>query len=414
MKTLFIATATTLLSVFAANAFASSWAHFNTNNSPLPAEHVTAICHTENGTWIGTDDGLAFYTQNNWTVYKSETSDLPNNRIYDIQQGLGGSIWVATQEGLLHITKNGWYTTTTSNSAIPLNHIRTVAVDAQGNPWIGTWGGGVASRINGQWTTYNTTNSGIGSNGIFTIEIDETGQIWVGSFNGGAAIFNGQDWVTYNTGNSQLPNNHVKSITFDVNGVVWLGTEAGLARKTANGNWNIYTFSNIGLSFNTVQDGVMESPGKLHFATDGGILQFDQSNFSFITFQNSNLPSNNTRCIALNSNNDLWVGTGYSGVNILQNQNTVGIRQPSKKEVSMTTYPNPVTQEITFMFPNQNAASSLQIRVVNMVGQTLITQTKSNFSGQQHQLNLGHLPTGTYQLIVRSKDGVSTRKFLRM
>ena len=414
MKTLIIATTTTLLSAFVGNAFASTWTNFTTENSPLPAEHVTAICHIENGTWIGTDGGLAFYDGTNWNIYNTKSSDLPNNYVYDIEQDDAGNIWVATAEGLLQITDNNWNVFNTSNSSIPIDLIRSVTIDPDGNPWIGTWGGGIASLINGQWTTYNTTNSGLNSNGVFTVESDSFGKIWIGSFNGGVSIFNGQDWVNENTSNSELPNNHVRSITFDNNGVVWLGTDAGLARKTADGIWDIYTFSNTGHSFNTVLDGVMESPEKLHFATDGGILQFDHGTFNIIKFQNSDLSSNNTRCIALGRDSGLWVGTGFAGLNIYDIQNSVGITESYANQTTLVIYPNPVTQEVIFSLGDQKPNGPVNIQVVNMIGQTLISKTVSNLSIHQQRLNVSQLPSGTYQLIVRFEDGISSRKFILM
>ncbi len=354
-----------------------------------------------------------FYDGTEWKLHTSETSLLPNNYVHDIEIDPHGRIWVATDGGILHISHNGWRVYNSENSALPTDAIRSVTTDSHGNLWVGTWGGGIVSRINNQWTVYNTANSNIASNGIFTIEVDDFDTVWAGTYNGGVSYLNGQTWANYNASNSELPNNHVRSIIFDHSGIVWFGTEEGLVRKTPGGHWDVYTFSNVGFSFHAVYDGVQTAPGKLFFATDGGILEFDQLSFNYITSQNSNLSSDNLRSIALNPDGDLWVGTGNAGLSFYSTDGTLDVLEPRKGDGIITLFPNPVSNELTFLLPNKTSGT-MEIIVTDVIGQAVIRKSVEHGNGKQHHLNVSDLAPGTYNLVVQTASGLSTKKFLRI
>lgn len=413
MKIAFLTTIFAVLFSLFNSANAASWMHYDQDNSPLPSNYISTILSDDAGTWVGTDNGLAFFDGSDWFIYDSETSELPDNNIRDIHKDNTGKIWVATDKGLLEISTDGWQTHSTSNSNIPSDYIRSVASDSEGNIWIGTWGNGIAAKNGNNWTVYNTDNSDLPSDGVFTVEIDELGVIWVGTFNGGVSKFNGLGWTTYNTSNSELPHNHVRSINFDQNHIAWFGTEDGVVRKTPGGHWDVYNAENIGYSFHTIYGGVIESAGKLYFATDGGILKFNGSDFSMVTSQNSSLPSNNVRSLALDLNGNLWVGSGNDGLSIYNPQGTLGVKEPLKTAESLTAYPNPTSNELTFLLPNKSSGNS-EITVVNGTGQTVLTKQISNGGLSQHILDVSSLSTGTYFISVYSSTGISQGRFVKL
>lgn len=387
--------------------------HYDQSNSPLPSNHVTSVLTDDEGTWVGTDNGLAFFDGSNWTIYDSETSELPDNYVRDIHKDNSGIVYIATDGGLLKINHANWESLTTSNSNIPSNNIRSLATDSEGNLWIGTWGQGIAAKDGNNWTVYNTNNSGLASDGVFTIEIDEFGVVWAGMFNGGVTKFNGLSWETFNTSNSELPHNHVRSITFDQNHIAWFGTDDGVARKTPVGDWDVYVAENIGYSFHSVYEGVVESPGVVYFGTDGGILQFVNSTFSMVTSQNSNLPSNNIRSLALDPNGNLWVGSGNDGLSIYSSEGTLVIKEPLKGADILEVYPNPSAGEISFLLPNK-ASGNAEIVVFNGVGQAVIRKQLANSGIEQQTLDVRLLPSGTYFMTIHSSLGLSQTKFQKL
>ncbi|MGB1316831.1 MAG: two-component regulator propeller domain-containing protein [Flavobacteriales bacterium] len=386
--------------------------HYNQSNSQIPSDHVTAILADGENHWIGTDAGLAFFDGSNWTVYESESSELPDDFIRDIHQDYIGNIWVATDGGLLKITTNGMETFTTSNSSIPSDYIRSVTTDSEGNVWIGTWGEGIARKNGSNWNVFNTNNSNLPSDGIFTIEIDELGVTWVGSYNGGVSKFNGFSWETFNTSNSDLPHNHVRTISFDENHDAWFGTENGIAKKSANGLWDVYQAENIGYSFHTVYTGIVAAPGVTFFATDGGMLKFVNSTFSMVTAQNSNLPSNNLRSMELDDNGNLWLGSGTEGVSIYSVEGSLGIKDQQKGGGELTIYPNPTVDEISIRLPMEKTGKA-DVQVISTTGQVILQkQIALNLSNPW--LNVKHLPKGTYFVTVNTDDHFISGTFLKL
>ncbi|MCF8464670.1 MAG: T9SS type A sorting domain-containing protein [Flavobacteriales bacterium] len=413
MKTVLLANFFLASITFSTEAQSLSWMHFNANNSPLPSNTIHDILAVENGTWVGTDAGLAFYNGSDWTVYTSETSDLPDNHIRDIYEDNWGNTWIATDEGILRITENNWEVFNVSNSGLTMNTVRSVTTDSEGNLWVGTWGGGIAKKIGTEWTTYNTSNSDIPSDGIFTIELDPLGNVWVGTFNGGAAVFDGVHWEIFNTSNSEIPHNHVRSITFDSNGITWFGTDDGIAKRNASNQWFFLNYQVLGFSFHVVFDGVQESAGKVFFGTDGGMISFNQTDFNVQTAQNSNLPSNNIRCISEDEDGNLWMGTGNDGVSIYSPQGSLDVNELRNDSELLSLYPNPTEGEIMFNL-DEIINDNLGIEVRNTLGQTILTQNVTHTSGQQHALRVDDLTPGIYHLTVQSSNTLSTKTFYKL
>jgi ligand-binding sensor domain-containing protein len=399
--------------LFSVNAQSLNWLHYDDGNSPLPSNTIYCILAVDNGIWAGTDDGLAFYDGSDWTIYTSETSELPDNDVRDIHEDNWGNTWVATNKGVVRINENGWTVFDESNSGLPLNLVRSVTTDPEGNLWVGTWGGGIAKMIGSEWTTYNTSNSDIPHNGVFTVELDYSGSVWLGMYNSGVSKFNGLSWETFDMANSELPDNNVRSITFDGNETVWFGTDDGLARKTDAGVWQVYTYQNIGYSFHRVFEGVQESEGKVFFGTDGGLISFDQTNFTVTTTQNSNLKSNIILCITQTLNGNLWLGTGNDGISIFSPQGTLGVKDIVSNSNLLSIYPNPAGDEMNFNL-DQSINGNLGIEVRNAIGQTIVTQKVTHSSGQQHPLNLNQLTPGVYHLTVQSSKALITKTFYKL
>lgn len=77
-----------------------------------------------------------------WTIYNTENSDIPSNRIQSIVIDKSGKKIIGTGGGgLVVFNDNEWIIYDKSNSPIPHNYVNTIALDASGNKWIGTDGG---------------------------------------------------------------------------------------------------------------------------------------------------------------------------------------------------------------------------------------------------------------------------------
>ena len=407
-----IAFLTALLSAFSVSANATSWMQYDQSNSPLPSNSVTATLNDGEVTWVGTNDGLAMFDGLNWTIYKSETSQLPDDHVYNIYKDNQENTWVSTNMGLLKISMSGWEVVNMANSEIPTTQIRSILSAQQNNLWIGTWGSGLLKYDGATWTVYNDQNSQLSSNGIFDVELDETGNVWVGTYNGGVSKFDGQNWTTYSTSNSELPHDNVRDITIDENGIVWFGTDDGIARKTAGNHWDVFTYLELGHSVHAVYQGIKVASGHIYFATDGGLVEFDGSTIEIFTAQNSDLPSNNLRSISEDSNQNLWLGTGNNGVAIFSEQDLLSVSNENKPDFFIP-FPSPTSGSLTLDL-QENLGQEFEVLVHNSIGQMVYRTGINQYSSGNYDLDLSDLPDGALSITIVSDRFSDTKRVLKL
>ena len=294
----------------------STWTVYTTSNSGLPSNSIQDIAIDANGDkWIGTwsNGGVAKFNGSTWTVYTTSNSGLPSNSIRAIAIDTNGDKWIGTGGGVAKFNGSTWTVYNTSNSGLPSNGIGVIAIDNNGDKWIHT-GGGLVKFNGSTWTVYNTSNSGLPDNSIRAIAIDNNGNKWIGSSYGGLAKFNGSTWTVYNTDNSGLPNDYIQAIAIDTNGDKWIGTQEGGLAKFNGSTWTVYNTSNSGLPNNYISDIAIDSNGDKWIGTwGGGVAKFNGSTWTIYNTSNSGLPSNFIQAIAIDTNGDKWIGT-YNGV----------------------------------------------------------------------------------------------------
>jgi sugar lactone lactonase YvrE len=257
----------------------TAWRVYSTANSPLPNDDNTGLAIDEQGNlWIGTEGGtLTKFDGENWMLYGRPTS-APQlaSPCFDAQ----GNLWIGSWGGGL-VKFDGvddWTVYNTGNSGLPNNRAWATVFDGQGNLWIGTYGSGVA-KFDGadNWTVYNTSNSGLPHNdaavGSGSLAIDGQGNVWIGTFGGGLAKFDGDNWTVYNTSNSGLPDNSVYSLAIDGQDNVWIGTWAGGLAWFDGVNWTVYDTSNSGLPDNRLYClAIDDAKGNVWIGTENGGL----------------------------------------------------------------------------------------------------------------------------------------------
>jgi hypothetical protein len=153
-----------------------------------------------------------WFDGNNWDVYNTSNSDLPDNGILSIAIDGSGNIWIGTGSGgLASFDGTNWEVYSISNPGSPDNTVQSIAIDSSGNIWIGTWKHGLA-RIEGTiWTFYTISNSELPDNDIQSIVIDDSDNKWIGTYRGGLAVYNEVGVVSIdenNTARKTIPKNY--------------------------------------------------------------------------------------------------------------------------------------------------------------------------------------------------------------
>ncbi len=196
---------------------------------------------------------------------------------------------------------------------------------------------GFSSLIAVDWTTYNLENTPEFENDpndfndnlldFVAIAVNpSTGVVYAGSFMRGLARWDGEEMQVFDESNSLLGRsvvlnirNRVAGLAFDEDNTLWMtNTEAvnALVSLDAEGEWA--SFRLCGDPTTRVYEIDVDPSGfKWITAWNGGVYVYDEGQpddpaddrCRLFTPQNSNLPSNRVRCVAVDLNGDVWVGT---------------------------------------------------------------------------------------------------------
>lgn len=129
--------------------------------------------------------------------------------------------WVGTNNGLWHISTNGKHVChiTTANSVLPSNHITGVCITAQGDVYAST-DKGLLHFDGYTYTSITTENAKLPTNNISGIVCDKSGYLWLSTNTSGLVLMKGFKAWQFNSQNSILTSNHVTNMVNDTNGDV--------------------------------------------------------------------------------------------------------------------------------------------------------------------------------------------------
>ncbi|RKY57066.1 MAG: hypothetical protein DRP89_00155 [Candidatus Neomarinimicrobiota bacterium] len=218
--------------VHALDRSTSTWSHYTTETSELPADPIRAIAiDSQNRKWIGTwGGGFVIFDdeENTWEIFNTENSSLLDNDVTLIFIEEDETTWIGTYGGgISRIIQNEWTNYTTSNSLLPSNNIVAINQNPDGSMWVGTNGKGLI-RIEGEeMTIFDKSNSGIPDDHVGGIAFDSEGKVWVSTYEGGIASFDGTNWNVFNTLNSPLSTDYIWCLNIDSDDTKWIGTWGG-------------------------------------------------------------------------------------------------------------------------------------------------------------------------------------------
>lgn len=157
---------------------------------------------------------------------------------------------------------------------------------------------------------YNTGNSGLPHNQVTSIAIDAQGNKWFGTFYGEVIKFDNENWTVFDNTNSGLPGKYqISSIAIDAQDNKWFGTSfapngepGGGLVKYDNINWTVYNTSNSGLPNNTVTGIAIDNLGNKWIGTWSGLAKFDSK-------WTNHLFSKSIVAINIDSHGNKWIAT---------------------------------------------------------------------------------------------------------
>lgn len=313
--------------------------HDKNNPLSIPGNAVQRIfIDRENRIWVGTDNGLALYSdeKEQFTVVRHQENNpnsLLSNKVSDIGQTADGKIWICTMMGgvsILDMQENAF----TSPHDIYFQNIRATngrdglsspnaccfLQDSYGNIWIGNFRGGVDVLSYGQ-NAFRILDYMVLKDGTFSgkqvwgMAIDDEGLVWLGGENEVVAFREGMLQRTISLMGKVKMNTHVSVIGKDKNGMLWFGMYRD-GVLLCNPHTGEVTRLDMG------EDGVdvccfYEVDGKMWIGAQSGLFSYFEGRVVKEEKINAVLPVPMVHGIRQDLKGNLWLGTFGNGVIIV-------------------------------------------------------------------------------------------------
>jgi hypothetical protein len=304
-------------SVFSILQDTSIWVDYQTFNSGIQSNFLTAVVLGKNGVkWIGTSDaGLIKYDGNSFINYNTDNSNIPHNTINSITLDDQDHVWICTNNGIGIFDGTSWINYNTSNSLLKTNTINVVRFDKSGTAWIGTQTNLV--RFDGiNWRNYEHSSSDVDFLSVTDIAFSNNNNIWLATSKFGIIKFDGDNsYKVYKRGSYNILTNSISSLGLEQNGNLWI------LNKSVTGYRGGVTLL-IGEEFFPYPVGestflpraiFIDNNAKKWIATNEGILTITgTAEFNIMNANNSGLLSNNLFQIAKEEDGTVWIAS-YDG-----------------------------------------------------------------------------------------------------
>ena len=378
------------------------WTSFTKGDYPLPSDSLRSleIC-ADNILWIGSDSGLTGYNGSVWISYNNAINNLASDEVSSIQIN-SGTIWLGTNNGISSGQINTIDDITwelpyrTDNSELINNKINSINVDSLGTHWFCT-DSGVTVITDTNWESLSTSsNFFLSKNIVLCINQQPTRMQYLGTENGGVSRFYyGVDGVTgASTIQKQwtgfcypdspytfqpgLLSDTVKVTMVANNGDPWFGTQHGVSTHIGPSHmedslknpysWRSYT-TDIGLIDNNVRTLAQDSQGHIWIGTSNGVSRLTPADTSWLNFTtDSGLVNNDVKDIVIDGN-VIWFATsgGLSKLTIELSSISDKINQIARSFEVHPAYPNPFNMSTTIEF-NLVSPSDIQVKIFDING----------------------------------------------
>ncbi len=287
------------------------WIAYDTRNSGLPSDNVTAILAAD-GTWVGTDAGLARLADGQWKIVQTGNSDLPDDRVTALARDHQANLWIGTESGAFETPGPAWRTYAQSRYDVvgtrwtqfpeATGPVRGLALDAADRVWV-NWGDRVERLSSCDSISYDAAALGLGQSSVEAVAVDSLGRLWAGGEGGLARLADRGERAEWTPTEITQP---VQALAVDgervlaalADGAVSEMNTATLERRTSAGPGG------------EASGAAVDPQGRLWIGTWGqGIAMRDGDDWRRFTRANASLPSDFVSGIAFAPDGTVWAAT---------------------------------------------------------------------------------------------------------
>ncbi len=396
--------------------FNNSWQFNEISNSPLPGNNIRSIAIGNNGmNYFKTSNGVVGYDWNNWDeVIQSNKCDYICYDNYD-------NLLMANPRNIFIYDGQEIDTLITPFVGSPVDWVECVTTDLDNHIWMtfpndiyNYMIGGVFKYDGSQWETFTKENSGLPASIVNDITVDGFNNVWFATEQGVARYYEGQ-WTVFDQNNSLIPYNSIHSITVDSVNKIWISMPYATIASFDGVHWTVYD-SPIYPIISGLSDLTIDSKGNLWGVSLNKIAKFDLTNWEYFDHENSPLPHNNTWSLAIDRNDNVFVGTNLNGLYIFNGDGIIPVsiddfENIPKKEYSI--FPNPTNGIVNVELVSGNTKQLINIIVYDMSG--LNVYSTQQYGKSLHILDLRSYSNGIYTLRIEYEpDKFVTKKIIKL
>jgi len=294
----------------------------NRSNSGLPSDTITYLAiDVEENWWMIHASGFGRFDGVNTQTWSLAQMGLPANTfVREMRAAPDSSMYVVSDNGLAIFKNETWSVLNTSNSGLPTNNIWDVAFGPDGKRYFATTGSGVVVQDDTIWNSYTTANTGISFlNNVFSVAVTTEGVLWaVGGTNPNTAIrlakFDTGIWTGFTSASIGITSaGPLRKLTAGVAGQLYLATGSTVS-ILHQGTWAHYYAQEIGCTPVSELAPVEDGAGNIWILTFCQLARFDGQTWQRFS---AGLPGppNGTFFdgIAEAADGSMWFGTYLSG-----------------------------------------------------------------------------------------------------
>lgn len=284
-------------------------------NSGLPQNTVNSMVQTRDGyIWLSTFGGLARFDGLTFTVFDvGNTPELKTNRFTKILEDSKGNLWIfpETEMGVICFSGNE-ATFFDSSLGLPSDTVRTVLLDHNGGLWIGTDQG--LCRMESEKVSVYTTSDGLDHNNIYFLFEDSSGKIWIGTQEGLNYWDNGN--IECLSLRMPIPKERIWYIGENENNTIFFAFSDQVFTIEKDKLKIEFSIEVTGYTNHVLRD----KSGGFWFSTSNGLQYWNDGSVK-VFGRDTGLSGDYIKCILIDHEENVWVGTEGTGLNRMTRSN---------------------------------------------------------------------------------------------